>query len=188
MTISSRPINAEQARQVLQNADRLYEVSEVEAALDRMAAAITAELSELDPIVVCVMTGGVVPFGLLLPRLNFPMQVDYVHATRYSDRLYGDHLQWLSGPHRSFDDRVILLIDDIIDEGVTLAEIERRYIADGARRVYKAVLIVKDRNRRQDIEVDYPGLTVPNRYVFGYGMDYKSYLRNAPGIFAEAEK
>ena len=73
MTISSRPINAEQARQVLQNADRLYEVSEVEAALDRMAAAIAAELSELDPIVVCVMTGGVVPFGLLLPRLNFPL-------------------------------------------------------------------------------------------------------------------
>lgn len=188
MTVSSSPITAEQARQVLKNADCLYDVSEVEAALDRMATAIRKDLSELDPIVVCVMTGGAVPFGLLLPKLDFPMQVDYVHATRYSDRLYGDHLQWLSGPHRAFDDRVILLIDDIVDEGITLAEIEKRYVADGARRVYKAVLVVKERNRRQDIEVDYPGLVVPNRYVFGYGMDYKSYLRNAPGIFAEAEK
>lgn len=187
MSIASKPIDAEQARQVLQNAECLYDKSEVEVALDRMAVAIREDLSELNPIAVCVMTGGVVPFGLLLPRLNFPMQVDYVHATRYSDRLYGDHLQWISGPHRSFDDRVVLLVDDIIDEGVTLAEIERRYIADGARRVCKAVLVVKDRERRQGISVDYPGLSVPNRYVFGYGMDYKSYLRNAPGIFAEAK-
>ena len=188
MTVSSKPITPEQARQVLQDAECLYDISEVEVALDRMAAAISEDLSELNPIAVCVMTGGVVPFGLLLPKLNFPMQVDYVHATRYSDRLYGDRLQWLSGPHRSFADRVILLIDDIMDEGITLAEIERRYIVDGARRVYKAVLVVKDRERRQEIRVDYPGLIVPNRYVFGYGMDYKSYLRNAPGIFAEAKK
>lgn len=171
---------------MLRQADCLYSAQAVEAALDDMAGRIAQELAGADPLLVCVMTGGVVPFGKLLPRLSFPFQIDYVHATRYRGQLSGGELHWISGPHIEPRNRTVLLVDDILDEGTTLAGIEARYRAEGAREVRKAVLVIKDRPRIQEIVVEYAGLRVPNRYVFGYGMDYKGYLRNAPGIYAEA--
>lgn len=180
-------ITAEQAADVLRRADCLYPAAAVEAALDRIARDVTIKLAGSDPLLVCVMTGGVVPFGKLLPRLAFPLQIDYVHATRYGETLRGGELEWRVAPAQSARGRSVLLVDDILDEGATLAAIEARYRADGARAVYKAVLVVKDRKRLHDTAVDFYGLDVPDRYVFGYGMDYKGYLRNAPGIYAEVE-
>ena len=186
MQISVDPISAQQAWEVLQQADRLYTPEQVESTILSMASRINQTLSGADPLVICVMTGGVVPFGKILPLLQFPLQIDYVHATRYGKRLQGGQLQWISGPHQDARGRVVLLIDDILDEGATLAGIEARYRADGAREVYKAALVVKDRPRTHDVNVEFAGLEVPDRYVFGCGMDYKGYLRNVPGIYAEA--
>lgn len=170
---------------MLRRADRLYAPHEIEHALERMAAEITKQLAPHNPLLVCVMTGGVVPFGMLLPRLQFPLQIDYVHATRYANQLTGGELHWRVGPSVAAKGRTILLVDDILDEGATLAAIERRYSQDGAAAVYKAVLVVKQRPRQHDVKIEFAGLDVPDRYVFGYGMDYKGYLRNAPGIYAE---
>jgi hypoxanthine phosphoribosyltransferase len=181
------PITPQQAWQVLQRADCLYPAAAVEAALDRMARDIERRLAGTNPLLVCIMTGGVVPFGKLLPRLQFPFEIDYVHATRYGLQLSGGQLQWRVGPSQSPAGRPVLLVDDILDEGATLAGIEARYRAEGAGEVYKAVLVIKQRRRSPDIPVEFGGLEVPDRYVFGYGMDYKGYLRNAPGIYAEAE-
>ncbi len=180
-------ISPQQAWRVLERAECLYTSVEVEAALDVMGRGIASLLAGKNPIAVCIMHGGVVPFGKLLPRLQFALQVDYVHVTRYRERLQGGDLHWLVGPKVPPRDRVVLLIDDILDEGTTLAAIEDRYRREGATEVYKAVLVVKDRPRAHKVEVQFTGLEVPNRYVFGYGMDYKGYLRNAPGIFAERE-
>jgi len=181
-------ISPQQAWKVFEQADLLHSADAIEAALDAIAASVTARLSGTNPLLVCILTGGVVPFGKLLPRLQFPLTIDYVHATRYGDKLHGGQLHWISGPQVDPVDRTVLLVDDILDEGTTIAGIEERYVGDGARAVYKTVLITKDRKRAQDVHIDFPGLTVPDRYVFGYGMDYKGYLRNAPGIYAEAEK
>lgn len=172
----------------MQNADCLYPVEAVESALDRMAHEIEQRLADCNPLLVCIMTGGVVPFGKLLPRLQFPLEIDYVHATRYGDKLHGGQLHWRAGPSQDPKGRVVLLVDDILDEGATLAAIEARYRADGARAVHKAVLVVKQRRRSHEVPVEFKGLEVPDRYVFGYGMDYKGFLRNAPGIYAEAQR
>jgi len=182
-----KPLGPEQAWEVLKKADRLYPPEVVEAALDRMAREIQIQLSDSNPLLVCIMTGGVVPFGKLLPKLQFPFETDFVHATRYRGALRGGELHWRVGPEVNPHDRVVLLIDDILDGGDTLAGIEARYRNDGARAVHKAVLVVKQRARSIDVPVEFKGLDVPDRYVFGYGMDYKGYLRNAPGIFAEAQ-
>jgi hypoxanthine phosphoribosyltransferase len=179
-------ISPQQAWKVFEQADLVHSADAVESALDAMGVAITSKLSGTNPLLVCILTGGVVPFGKLLPRLQFPLTIDYVHATRYGDKLHGGQLHWISGPHQDPKDRTVLLVDDILDEGTTLAGIEERYRGDGARVVYKAVLVTKDRKRPHEVHIDFPGLTVPDRYVFGYGMDYKGYLRNAPGIYAEA--
>lgn len=177
-------ITSEQAWNVYQRADCLHDEVQVEAALDKMALAMSERLKQVNPVLVCLMNGGVVPFGKLLTRLNFPLQVDYVHATRYGANLRGGELQWIAGPFVPSAGRVVVLVDDILDEGTTLAAIEKHYQSIGVQEVIKAVLVRKQRPRKIDVPVDYVGLDIPDRYVFGYGMDYKGWLRNAPGIYA----
>ena len=177
-------MDANQVEQTLQDADCLFTNSQVQVALDTMAQAITKKLANYDPLVLCVMTGGIIPAGHLLTRLNFPLQLDYIHATRYRGETSGSHLQWLVRPTRSLKGRHVLLIDDICDEGVTLAEIAEYCWAEGAAEVSIAVLVNKVHDHKHPLKVDYIGLETPDRYLFGYGMDYKNYLRNAPGIYA----
>jgi hypoxanthine phosphoribosyltransferase len=177
-------MDANKAEQALLEADCLFTNSDVQTALDKMAQGITAKLKERNPLVLCVMTGGIIPAGHLLTRLNFPLQIDYIHATRYRGETAGSHLQWLVRPSHSLRGRDILIVDDIYDEGITLAEIVEYCWAEGAAEVYTAVLINKLHDHKHPLNVDFIGLETPDRYLFGYGMDYKDYLRNAPGIYA----
>ncbi len=177
-------ITPEQALAVYAAADCLYDTAAVNAALDRMAREITAELRDSNPLVITVMQGGLVPAGLLLPRLDFPLQIDYLHATRYRGQTRGGEIEWRARPVNPLRDRVVLLIDDIYDEGHTLAAIVRACESDGARRVCSAVLLDKQHERKASYRPDFIGMPVVDRYVFGMGMDYREYLRNAPGVFA----
>ncbi len=174
----------EEARRVYREADLLASRHQVEAALDRMAEAITRARGEKNPLVVPVMTGGLVPGGLLLPRLDFPLTLDYIHATRYREKTSGGELDWKVEPHQSLEGRAVLLIDDILDEGLTLEAIVAYCKAAGASEVRTAVLVEKLRPRPVEITADFVGLRMEDRYLFGYGMDYKGHLRNAPGIYA----
>ncbi len=178
-------ITAQQAFEAYRTADLLHSEQMVEAALDRMAAQITAQLADSNPLLLCVLTGGIIPTGKLTTRLDFPLQLDYLHATRYRGATRGGELNWIAHPSISLRDRVVLVVDDILDEGTTLAAIIEHCRDEGATQVYSAVLVDKLHDRKfHDIKADFTGLEVPDRYVFGYGMDYKDYLRNAPGIYA----
>lgn len=168
-------------------ADCLHDRDAVEAALDHMAAAIRADLAGGDVVVICVMNGGLVTTGLLLPRLDFPLRVDYMHATRYRERTSGDALHWRVEPSQPLAGRDLLVVDDILDEGYTLEAILRWCHGQQPASVRAAVLVQKLHQRGVRPPVDYIGLTVPDRYVFGYGMDYKGYWRNAAGIYAVAQ-
>lgn len=180
-------ITPAQAEAVLAEADLIYNQEQINAALDRMAAEISAKLRDANPLVLCVMVGGMIPAGQLVTRLHFPLQLDYIHATRYRGKTYGGELQWLVRPTFSLQDRVVLLVDDILDEGVTLKAIVASCRDAGAREVYTAALINKLHDRKQGMTADFAGLDVEDRYVFGYGMDYKDYLRNVAGIYAAKE-
>lgn len=163
----------------------LYTTEEVEAALDRMAMEIHKKLEDTNPVVLCVMIGGLVPLGNLLIRLDFPLEVDYVHATRYQGDITGGDLHWKVKPSVDMKDRTVLVVDDILDGGITLAAIMDYVKASGAKEVYSAVLVDKHHKRVENglEKADFVGLEVDDHYVFGYGMDYNEYLRNAPGIF-----
>ena len=173
-------------RQVMAEADYLYDEATVEAAISRVAAAINADLAERNPVVFCVMNGGLIFSGKLLTQLNFPLEASYLHASRYRNQTSGGELFWKAKPEVSFIDRDILIIDDILDEGHTLSAIIDFCRHAGARAVHTAVLIDKDHDRKASpyLKADYVGLPCIDRYIFGYGMDYKGYWRNAPGIYA----
>ena len=163
----------------------LHSSEEIDVALDRMAQSITQKLVDTNPLVLAVMIGGLIPAGRLLPKLAFPLELDYIHATRYRGSTRGFSLQWRARPLSPIRDRVVLLIDDILDEGITLGAIFELCVKEGARAVYSAVLVEKRHNRKPVIKhADFTGLEVDDRYVFGCGMDYKGYLRNVAGIYA----
>lgn len=173
-------------RQVMVEADCLFSEAEVEAAIEAVAGQINAELAEANPVVFCVMNGGLIFSGKLLTKLHFPLELSYLHATRYRNQTSGGELFWKAKPEISFIDRPVLIIDDILDEGHTLSAILEFCRHAGASAVYTAVLVDKDHQRKAspDLKADYVGLSCEDRYVFGYGMDYKGYWRNAPGIYA----
>lgn len=173
-------------RDVMDNADCLIAQPEVERALDRMADAITRDLGDRSPVFYCVMNGGLITTGHLLPRLGFPLEVDYLHATRYRGGIRGGELFWRVSPEIPMAGRDVVIVDDILDEGATLAAILDYCRQAGAASISTAVLVDKQHDRKAvpGLRADYCGLEVADRYVFGFGMDYKGYWRNAPGIYA----
>jgi len=177
-------MNASDAQTAYDNADCLYDEDQVQAAIVKTAGKINEKLARQDPLVLCVMTGGIIPAGHLLTRLNFPLQIDYIHATRYQGGTKGGKLNWLVRPRQSLKGREVLIIDDIYDEGITLNEIVEYCSAEGATTVYTAVLINKIHDRKHGATPDFVCLETEDRYLFGYGMDYHGYLRNIPGIYA----
>lgn len=173
---------------MLNEADLLYDRLEIERILDRLGAEITDRLACSYPVALCVMGGAVVFAGQLLPRLAFPLEFDYLHATRYRAGTRGGEIEWCALPRSEVVGRVVLLMDDILDEGHTLAAAKAKLLELGAARVEVAVLAEKELGHGKPIKADYVGLTLPNRYVFGMGMDAYGLWRNLPGIYALKEK
>lgn len=181
-------MSPEQARAILRDADCLFSRDAVETAIDRLAERTAAVLKDRNPLVMGVMNGGVVLLGGLLTRWSFPMQVDYLHATRYRGSTHGgEQLHWLARPQTPLQGRTVVIVDDILDGGITLDGIRTFCEEQGAEQVVSVVLVDKANPERDPaITVDYAAVEAPDRYLFGYGMDYEDYLRNAPGIFAVA--
>ena len=178
-------LSRQEVNRVLAEADLLYDDARVQSALDGMARRIAGRLEEKNPIVLAIMVGGLIPAAELLARLDFPLQLDYLHVTRYQGETRGSELRWLARPMLPLQDRVVLVVDDILDEGMTLNDVVDYCRQAGAREVCTAVLVEKQRPRSREIRpADFTGLKIPNRYVFGYGMDYKECLRQVRGIYA----
>lgn len=171
--------------QVLETADLVWSEADVDAAYARLARDISSVLGGSRPLIIPVMMGGMIPAARILSQLEFPVEVDYVHATRYRGDVQGRTLEWFAHPASDFKGRSVLVVDDILDEGVTLAAIIGHCRELGAREIYCAVLADKQIGRpRVYSRADFTGLEVEDRYVFGCGMDYQGYFRNLPGIYA----
>jgi hypoxanthine phosphoribosyltransferase len=177
----------ERAREIFDQAELLLDPEAVRAAVGQVAADITARLADSNPLVLCVMTGGVIFTGQLLPYLSFPLDFDYLHATRYGPNTQGGKLSWRSAPWTPVKGRSILVVDDILDEGVTLAAVRDRLLQLGAKEVLTAVFVDKQKDHPKPIKADFVALSVPNRFVFGFGMDVDGAWRNLPAVYAMKE-
>ncbi|MDD2767180.1 MAG: hypoxanthine-guanine phosphoribosyltransferase [Methylococcus sp.] len=174
----------DEIKQVEADAELLYSEAEIERAIARMAGEIGAAIAESNPVVMTILTGGIVFAGKLLTHLRFPLELDAIGATRYRGKTEGGETHWRLEPGLSLQGRTVLLVDDILDEGITLADVQKHCLELGAARVLIAALVDKDLGREKPCRADFVGLITENRYLFGYGLDYKSYLRNAAGIYA----
>ncbi len=176
--------NKDDPWQWLRNADLLFDEDEVNRTVRRMAVDITTKLAQSNPLVMPVMGGAVVFTGHLLPLLKFPLEFDYLHVTRYDGATRGGKIQWKTMPHVDVRGRVVLVLDDILDEGNTLAAIRDHLLGAGAAAFYGAVFADKQTGRPKPITADFVGLSVPDRYVFGFGMDVHESWRNLPAVYA----
>lgn len=174
----------DQAWKILETADLLCDEGKVRTAIERIAAEITARLKDRFPVVLAVMGGSVFFAGHLLPQLRFPLEFDTIHASRYGNATSGGQVIWKVEPHENVRNRTVLVLDDILDGGETLAAIRDRVRSRGAAAFYSAVLTDKDIGRDKPIAPDFVGLQLPNRYVFGCGMDVCGLWRNLAAIYA----
>jgi hypoxanthine phosphoribosyltransferase len=176
------------AWKTLEAAELIHSAAAVDAAIERVAAEIGAKLKDEFPLVLSVMGGAVVFTGRLLPLLNFPLDFDYIHASRYGAATRGGAVDWKVEPTSHVAGRVVLVLDDILDIGDTMLAIRQRVLGLGARRFYSAVLTDKRKGQPKPIHADFVGLSLPDRYVFGCGMDFRGIWRNLPAIYALKEE
>jgi hypoxanthine phosphoribosyltransferase len=177
-----------EAQRLLEDAELLFSADAVDAAVQRMADRIDAELHDEFPVVLSVMGGAAVFTGRLLPLLAFPLEFGAVEVTRYNNDIQGRDIAWRLPPRDNVRGRTVLVVDDILDEGITLAAIRAKLLEMGAARVLAAVFADKDIGRPKPAHADFVGVTVPNRYVFGFGMDAYGLWRNLPAIYALKEQ
>ncbi len=177
-----------EALRLLAEAELLFGEDAVREAVARVAREIAAQLEEEFPVVLSVMGGAAIFTGQLLPLLEFPLEFGAIEVTRYNNDIEGREITWRLPPRDNVRDRVVLVVDDILDEGITLAAIRQRLVEMGAKQVLCAVFADKALGRAKPIAADFVGVTVPNRYVFGFGMDAYGLWRNLPAIYALKDK
>ena len=175
------------AKDLLASAELIHSAEVVTTAVGRVATEITVKLGGTNPLLLCVMSGGVPFAGQLMMQLNFPLDFDYLHVTRYGQDTAGGALSWRSAPWTPVKGRTLLVVDDILDEGLTLAAIVERMMQHGAKACFTAVATEKQNGKEKPIKADFVALTVPDRFVFGYGMDIRGAWRNLPAIYAVKE-
>jgi hypoxanthine phosphoribosyltransferase len=176
-----------QAWAFLEDSDLIAGAEEVQVAVRRIAAEIEQRLSGAYPLVLAVMGGAVVFAGQVLPLLRFPLDFDYIHASRYGAATRGSSVDWKVSPPGLAKGRVVLVLDDILDHGETMSVIRERLLQLGATRFHCAVLVEKILAIAKPIAPDFVGLRIPDRFVFGCGMDAKGFWRNLPEIRAIRE-
>jgi len=166
-------------------AEELFSAAAVDNAIDAMARAVQAEIDTQDCVLLAVMLGGMIPAARIASRLSGDFLLDYCHVTRYQGQQHGGEPQWLHRPRADLAGRTVLVVDDIYDEGLTLQFVEQACLEKGAARVVTVALTSK-RHPRATIgrRPDILGLEVPDRYIFGCGMDLEHGWRHLPAIYA----
>jgi hypoxanthine phosphoribosyltransferase len=182
----------QRALDLIKNAEEIFDAATVKAAVSKVAATINQRFGNSNeptfPLVLGVMGGAVVFTGQLLTQLDFPLEFDYIHVTRYGDDDKGGQVVWKVIPRSNVEGRTIIVVDDILDEGETLAHVKQRLLDMGAAEVILAVFADKDIKRAKPVKADIIGLTIPNKFVVGFGMDVYGYWRNLPGLWAIREE
>lgn len=180
-------------QQTLQEVEQLkaqghmvYSKEQVQHSIAQVAAHMNASLAEKAPVFICVMNGALIFMGQLMTELTFPLQINYIHASRYHGEIEGKpQIDWIAKPAIALKNRTVVIVEDILDTGLTMQLIQDYCQEQNAREILTATLIDKQRPRQvNNLEhCDFTGLTTGDKFLYGYGLDYKGFLRNEPGIF-----
>jgi len=171
-----------------ENADCVITKHEISTAIDEVSRKLTEDIGSQVPIFLSVMKGGLVLTAELMQRMQMPMELDYIHIDRYRNKTQGNELRWHKEPDIDLTNRLVIVIDDIFDEGHTLQAVLDYCKQSNAGKVISVVLLKKQLQQKHiELEPDYVCVNVVDRYVFGCGMDYKGFWRNLDAVYAVSE-
>ena len=175
-----------ESQKILAKAECLYDRIAIDNAINNIAQEMNHKLKDLAPIFLCVMNGALIFMGQLLVKLNFNLQLDYIHVSRYRGEMHSSNMHWFAKPSVTLKDRNIVIVEDILDSGLTIAGISDYCSQEGAKSIFTCALIDKDCERDSDgiKTVDFAGLKIENKFLIGFGLDYQGFFRNLPGIYA----
>ena len=173
-------------KQLISESSLIYSNKQIGDAILDIANDCNSHLRNEEVTILPVMNGALIFAGQLIPRLNFNCILDYIHASRYSNNQGQPNVNWIYKPNKDLiKDKIVLVIDDILDEGLTLNDIKKNLIDMGAKQVLIAVLFDKKIDKIKPIKADFFGLEVPDAYVYGFGLDFKGIGRNIPHLYAQ---
>ena len=184
-----RSSTIKRVKEIEERSTILFNENEISSAIDKISVKMNKELKGKSPLFLCVMSGALIFTGHLITKLSFYLEIDYIHVSRYRGEIHAKELHWFAEPSVSIKGRNIVVIDDILDSGLTLAGIKDYCIQKGAKSILTAVLIDKKCNREKGgvEKADFFGTKAPNKFLVGYGLDYKGFLRNLPNIYSVNE-
>lgn len=180
-------MNKNHIDKIKSSAEVIFTSKEIEEGLNKVASDINNDYQDKSPLVLCVVLGGITVFGHLITKLKINLEIDYIHATRYDGDVSGAEIKWKALPKTPLKNRDIIIVDDILDGGLTLKALHNYCYKQQATSVKSMILIDKINARHENGQksAKYTALkTNSNGYLFGFGMDYYNYLRNINGIFA----
>ena len=181
-------LSPQELQDIKDNADLIFSSSQIKKAVENIGIELEKLIRGKNAIMLCVMNGGLVFSADLMRSLDSNVRLDYLQVARYLDKTVGGSLHWHNEPQLSLQDQVVVIADDIYDEGYTLEEIVSYCKKHGAKEVITVVLLLKQKAiKKVELQPDLFGLEIEDRYVFGYGMDYQGHMRNVPDIYALPE-
>jgi hypoxanthine phosphoribosyltransferase len=172
-------------KELISKSSLIHSNKKINEAISEIADNCNSKLSDKEVTILPVMNGALIFSGQLIPKLNFHCVLDYIHTSRYSDNKGYPTINWIYKPKIDLiKDKVVLVIDDILDEGLTLNDIKKNLIEMGAKQVIIVVLFDKKIDKIKPIKADFFGLVVPDVYVYGFGLDFNGIGRNIPHLYA----
>ncbi len=174
-----------EAKKLHENTECIFDKKVVEAAISKVAEQMNEVLADKMPVLLCVMNGAVIFMVQLTTQLNFPLLIDYIHVTRYQGGIEGREIHWVAEPNIDLKDRVVVVIEDILDGGLTLSAVKNFCLEQGVSEFFSATLINKERPREEGglEKCDFVGLNIEDKFLIGYGLDFQGFFRNDPGIY-----
>ena len=161
---------------------------EIQAAVKRVGEAINREMADSNPLFICVLNGAFMFAGDLMKTVNFPCEITFVKLSSYDGLVTTGSVKEVIGLNESVVGRNVIVVEDIVDTGITMEKIIGSLNAKGAKSIKVATFLQKPEALQRDIQVDYVAMKIPNQFIVGYGLDYDGYGRNLKEIYTVVEK
>jgi len=141
------------------------------------------DLAGRDPIFLGILNGAFMFAGDLYKQLDFPCQITFLKLASYSGTQSTGSVKQLIGINRDMKNRVVVVLEDIVDTGVTLETIIRQLSGYEPAEIRVATFLHKPDAAVKEVKLDYTGIEIPNNFIVGYGLDYEGYGRNLRDIY-----
>jgi hypoxanthine phosphoribosyltransferase len=158
-------------------------VSDIKEAILKIADKINIDLKDKNPLMICVLNGSFMFSADLLKLIQFPCQISFLKMASYEGVVSSGQIKELFGINENIAGRTVVILEDIVDTGITMRNCINQMKNLGAAEVIIATLLFKPQSLKEDIKLDYVGIEIPNDFIVGYGLDYNGYGRNLPDIY-----